>query len=219
MNAVNSPKSTSASVPGRWVWGTITSTPFRPSSTRRRATYRDTVTSAHASIAGLTRRAYGLRGGGTALTNAARTARRCTRCRSASSRIDSPSTRRSRRIRSNSSTRDRTPADPPADRNGQEDHKQGGANIRADTPTPPPDSAPTRWGQISRRFRPPPWPDQVNTLITHNWSETAGTFEHLAARHSHEHDHASVTHAHVPHVDFDAEHAGEAHVHDHDQPV
>ena len=55
--------------------------------------------------------------------------------------------------------------------------------------------------------------------VTHNWSETAGTFEHLAARHSHEHDHASVTHAHVPHVDFDAEHAGEAHVHDHDQPV
>src|SRR5437588_3139348 len=201
MNAVNSPKSTSASVPGRWAWGTITSTPFRPSSTRRRATYRDTVTSAsaapcsatsrcqirravcrclrgssrsainqpsitsaHASIAGLTRRAYGLRGGGTALTNAARTARRCTRCRSASSRIDSPSTRRSRRIRSNSSTRDRTPADPPADRNGQEDHKQGGANIRADTPTPPPDSAPTRWGQISRRFRPPPGPDQVTTL-------------------------------------------------------
>lgn len=55
--------------------------------------------------------------------------------------------------------------------------------------------------------------------VMHNWSETAGTFEHLAARHSHEHDHASVTHAHVPHVDFDAEHAGEAHVHDHDQPV
>lgn len=55
--------------------------------------------------------------------------------------------------------------------------------------------------------------------VTHNWSETAGTFEHLAARHSHEHDHASLTHAHVPHVDFDTEHAGEAHVHDHDQPV
>ena len=55
--------------------------------------------------------------------------------------------------------------------------------------------------------------------VTHNWSETAGTFEHLAARHSHEHDHASLTRAHVPHVDFDAEHAGEAHVHDHDQPV
>ncbi|MCA1696733.1 MAG: hypothetical protein LC749_19535, partial [Actinobacteria bacterium] len=46
------------------------------------------------------------------------------------------STRRSRRIRSNSSTRDGTPADLPTDRYGQEDHKQGGANIRADTPTP-----------------------------------------------------------------------------------
>ena len=55
--------------------------------------------------------------------------------------------------------------------------------------------------------------------VTHNWSETASTFEHLAARHSHEHDHASLTHAHVPHVDFDTEHAGEAHVHDPDQPV
>ena len=55
--------------------------------------------------------------------------------------------------------------------------------------------------------------------VTHNWSATAGTFEHLASRHSHEHDHAALTHAHVPHVDFDSEHAGEAHVHDHDQPV
>jgi hypothetical protein len=55
--------------------------------------------------------------------------------------------------------------------------------------------------------------------VTHNWSETAGTFEHLAARHSHPHDHAELTHSHVPHVDFDSEHAGEAHVHDHDRPV
>jgi hypothetical protein len=55
--------------------------------------------------------------------------------------------------------------------------------------------------------------------VTHNWSETAGTFEHLASKHSHPHDHAELTHSHVPHVDFDSEHAGEAHIHDHDQPV
>jgi hypothetical protein len=55
--------------------------------------------------------------------------------------------------------------------------------------------------------------------VTHNWSETAGTFEHLASRHSHVHDHAAISHEHVPHVDFDSEHPGEAHVHDHDEPV
>ncbi|MGH3845540.1 MAG: hypothetical protein ACRDS0_29545, partial [Pseudonocardiaceae bacterium] len=37
-------------------------------------------------------------------------------------------------------------------------------NIRADTPTPPPGSAPTQRGQTSRRFRPAPGPDQVTTL-------------------------------------------------------
>ena len=41
----NSPKSTSASAPGGWVCGTNTSLVTSPSSTRRRATYRETVTS------------------------------------------------------------------------------------------------------------------------------------------------------------------------------
>lgn len=44
-------------------------------------------------------------------------------------------------------------------------------------------------------------------------------FEHLASRHSHEHNRTAVEHAHVAHVDFDGELAGEAHVHDHDQPA
>lgn len=36
----------------------------------------------------------------------------------------------------------------------------------------------------------------------------------------HEHGHhAPVTHSHVPHHDFDQEHRGEAHVHDHDAPT
>ena len=48
----------------------------------------------------------GLRGGGTADARAWRTARRCTLCRRASSRIDTPSSRCSRRIRSNCSTLD-----------------------------------------------------------------------------------------------------------------
>jgi hypothetical protein len=55
--------------------------------------------------------------------------------------------------------------------------------------------------------------------VTHNWSETAGTFEHLAARHAHVHDHAALSHEHMPHVDFESEHASEAHIHDHDEPV
>ncbi len=41
----NSPKSTSASAPGAWTCGTNTSLLTRSRSTRRRATYRDTVTS------------------------------------------------------------------------------------------------------------------------------------------------------------------------------
>lgn len=55
--------------------------------------------------------------------------------------------------------------------------------------------------------------------VTHNWNEERQDFEHLAARHSHIHDHASLTHAHRPHEDFEHEHAGEAHIHDHDEPV
>jgi hypothetical protein len=61
--------------------------------------------------------------------------------------------------------------------------------------------------------------DHEHWHVTHNWSATAGTFEHLAAKHRHEHNHAAVEHSHVAHVDFDDEHTGEAHVHDHDQPV
>jgi hypothetical protein len=61
--------------------------------------------------------------------------------------------------------------------------------------------------------------DHEHWHVTHNWSATAGTFEHLAAQHSHEHNHTAVEHSHVAHVDFDDEHAGEAHVHDHDQPT
>jgi hypothetical protein len=56
-----------------------------------------------------------LRGGGTALASACRTVRRCTRCLSASSRIDNFSTRLSRLIRSNSSTLDRATPDLHAD--------------------------------------------------------------------------------------------------------
>jgi hypothetical protein len=46
------------------------------------------------------------RGGGSADVNACRTVRRCTRCLTASSRIDSSSTRASRRIAANNSTLD-----------------------------------------------------------------------------------------------------------------
>jgi hypothetical protein len=55
--------------------------------------------------------------------------------------------------------------------------------------------------------------------VTHNWSDTAQTFEHLTSHHEHEHDHAALTHAHVPHEDFESEHAGEGHDHDHGEPV
>lgn len=55
--------------------------------------------------------------------------------------------------------------------------------------------------------------------VTHNWSETAGTYEHLSSQHEHEHDHAGMSHAHVPHEDFESEHRKEAHDHDHDEPV
>lgn len=55
--------------------------------------------------------------------------------------------------------------------------------------------------------------------VTHNYRDMTGGFEHLTAAHEHAHDHAAVSHAHHPHEDFDAEHAGEAHVHDHTEPV
>jgi hypothetical protein len=53
--------------------------------------------------------------------------------------------------------------------------------------------------------------------VTHNMS--AGGFEHLSSEHEHDHDHAALRHAHVPHENFDSEHHGEAHVHDHVEPV
>jgi hypothetical protein len=53
--------------------------------------------------------------------------------------------------------------------------------------------------------------------VTHNMS--AGGFEHLSSEHEHDHDHSALRHAHVPHENFDSEHHGEAHVHDHVEPV
>ncbi len=53
--------------------------------------------------------------------------------------------------------------------------------------------------------------------VTHNMS--AGGFEHLSSEHDHDHDHSALHHAHVPHENFDSEHQGEAHVHDHVEPV
>lgn len=55
--------------------------------------------------------------------------------------------------------------------------------------------------------------------VTHNYRDMTGGFEHLSSEHEHEHDHAAMTHSHYPHEDFDSEHAGEAHVHDHTTPV
>ena len=55
--------------------------------------------------------------------------------------------------------------------------------------------------------------------VTHNYREMTGGFEHLSSEHEHEHDHAALTHSHYPHEDFEREHAGEAHVHDHAAPV
>jgi len=53
--------------------------------------------------------------------------------------------------------------------------------------------------------------------VTHNYREMTGGFEHLSSYHDHEHDHAALDHRHFPHEDFDREHAGEAHVHDHSE--
>ena len=61
--------------------------------------------------------------------------------------------------------------------------------------------------------------DHEHWHVTHNYRQMTGGFEHLSWKHSHTHDHAAVTHAHWPHEDFEAEHAGEAHDHDHDEPV
>ncbi|MCA1692260.1 MAG: hypothetical protein ABR540_11795 [Acidimicrobiales bacterium] len=55
--------------------------------------------------------------------------------------------------------------------------------------------------------------------VTHNYREMSGAFEHLSSFHEHEHDHAVIRHSHYPHADFQREHEGEAHVHDHAAPV
>ncbi len=55
--------------------------------------------------------------------------------------------------------------------------------------------------------------------VTHNFREMTGGFEHLSSYHEHDHDHAGLTHSHYPHEDFEQEHAGEAHVHDHGEAV
>ena len=51
--------------------------------------------------------------------------------------------------------------------------------------------------------------------VTHNHNRLAGGFDHLSSSHSHEHNHAPLRHAHFPHQDFEQEHRGEAHLHDH----
>ena len=55
--------------------------------------------------------------------------------------------------------------------------------------------------------------------VTHNYIERSGGFEHLSSHHVHEHDHGALKHAHYPHENFDQEHEGEAHIHDHEQAV
>ena len=55
--------------------------------------------------------------------------------------------------------------------------------------------------------------------VTHNFSEVAGTFQHLTSEHDHDHDHAAISHSHYPHENFEHEHEGEAHIHDHEEVV
>jgi len=55
--------------------------------------------------------------------------------------------------------------------------------------------------------------------VTHNWNAETGSFEHLTSAHTHQHNHAPLTHAHHPHRNFEEEHVGEAHVHDHETPT
>jgi hypothetical protein len=58
--------------------------------------------------------------------------------------------------------------------------------------------------------------------VTHNrregMDEVAGEWEHLTSLHEHEHNHAAVSHSHVPHENAGHEHLGEAHIHDHGHP-
>lgn len=55
--------------------------------------------------------------------------------------------------------------------------------------------------------------------VTHNYNKLTGGFDHLFSEHEHDHDHPAIAHAHMPHQDFDSEHHGEAHIHDHGEPV
>lgn len=55
--------------------------------------------------------------------------------------------------------------------------------------------------------------------VTHNFREATGGFEHLSSYHEHEHDHAAMRHRHFPHENYEQEHAGEAHIHDHAETV
>jgi len=53
-----------------------------------------------------------------------------------------------------------------------------------------------------------------------DWSQ----HEHEALTHTHQHfhvthNHTAVQHAHVAHQDFEHEHLGEAHIHDHGSPA
>lgn len=73
--------------------------------------------------------------------------------------------------------------------------------------------------QFEEHHHPDAVHDHEHWHVTHNFRAMTGGFEHLSWKHSHEHDHAEVTHAHVPHEDFDKEHADEAHDHDHGEPV
>jgi hypothetical protein len=120
---------------------------------------------AYGPIAGRGRGGYAFRGGGTALASACRAVRRCTRCRTASSRIDTPPARQSRLICSNSSTRDLAIPDLRADSNDAKDQIQGGATIPRRHAGPPAQArSPPRRGRNSRRQKAKPGPVQVITL-------------------------------------------------------
>ncbi len=59
--------------------------------------------------------------------------------------------------------------------------------------------------------------------VTHNRrqgvDEMIGEWEHLTSTHAHQHNHAVVSHAHLPHENAEHEHLGEAHIHDHGHPA
>lgn len=61
--------------------------------------------------------------------------------------------------------------------------------------------------------------DHPHLHVTHQWDEALGDFSHVGVQHTHAHDHAEVSHSHVPHGDVPTEHQVEAHIHDHDVPV